>query len=363
MPKTKMGLCEVCFARPASRKTRGGDFACADCAKTLDGGASQSAPKAARSARKRTPDAKNAPRVKAGKPKAPASPPAPKHGLCERCFTRHKVETLQFVGTDLICPKCERETRFKWFAVTVFGSDAKVRRNIKSRFKDTALESKLGRVIIPKTRQMRLTKNRWRAANDQGIEFLIQDGRSGELVYADVSCETEEEAMFLAKQRWGNDQNVKAMRLVKRGGKKLFQNVRAMPGYLLVECAEDPAVFEEIRKAGSVGTVLPYLDPMTFEDLEDCDTQTDPVPIDEEEVKPFLAPPKPKVMTLNFGVGDEVEITGGTYRGLAGPVVLIDGPGESPDVTVETAILGATTEVKVDAANVRKIHNTTGGTE
>lgn len=338
------------------------------------------------------------------------------HERCEKCFQLFPSITMVNVGGEQWCYKCR--TGKTWYAVAVGGSDNKVKAAIRKSFDRKGLLGKLGKVMIPKHRTHKRTKNRF--------DVIDVNGKT----VGQVSAADEAEAMFTAKAQFGKsrkktvykpevrddvlekvvktkegrrvywcaisdkgrlmgrgtgyrsekhatealtkiygpkekpsnprEQNVDPsevdrVELAKTGGKLLIQNQKAMPGYLLVQCADDPLCWDAIRSTRGVRSVLPFSDVKKLEDLEDEEDLVTPTEVPVEQVEHVAALSNDAPPTLNYSVGDRVRVTAGTMTGMDGWVREIKGSEQCPSVRVELTLFGRSVMVDVVYTNLQKL--------
>ncbi len=173
-----------------------------------------------------------------------------------------------------------------------------------------------------------------------------------------------------------------------RNGKKVFQNRKAMPGYLLVKCQFNDNVRHCVEgtngyyvssykerlidgetgeeregetritsKKFSVVRVLPFTERFKFEDMKKDDFKlSGPATLSEKEVEKFTNKPKRVVPTLQLGVGDRVRITNGPFEGLPGTVrQLHDQLDEDPVALVVFWFMGTATEKKFNYSQLVRV--------
>jgi transcription antitermination factor NusG len=133
--------------------------------------------------------------------------------------------------------------------------------------------------------------------------------------------------------------------VTRKNGKVVFQNKKAMPGYLLVRCQFTPDVqhcientrgmhvseWREFREDGSKGPlhisskafsvvkVLPFSEKVKFESIQKGEKIPLPSPLPQEAIDKFGQKPR-KVTPLHLGVNDYVQIMHGPYATSKGTV-------------------------------------------
>jgi transcription antitermination factor NusG len=366
----------------------------------------------------------------------------PTEARCEVCFRLYPFSDLSETQGYATCPTCAEyvsgsttqtkmsydvqepetpaPTGMPWFAVAVYGSDNKVRNNIRKRVQGHGLSGMMGRIVIPKTRETKTTKKSW--------EVIGEDDR----VLGHVGGEDHEEALWNAKQKWekvktkgvykpdpvqddpfdrvevqrekrrnvyvavsksgrvmgriqarspkravetatalyASDkpkrgagpraqvllrQEVYDVRLVKSGGKTLTQNVRAMPGYLLVQCEVSDVLFHCINTTPGVGHMLPYTQPMTYDDIEDGDVPPLPTNLADHEIERLVSGVALQQQTADLKPGDRVKIVSGPYEGGESTIKRVTGDPTNPKITLTVKIFGRDCDATVTHAQVRKM--------
>lgn len=303
------------------------------------------------------------PTAKTTKKKAPVKKTAAKRPVkkkpieyrCEACFRLVRAAHIEMtivtmpdgdISKQDICDGC-RENVFRdvkrqleWFAVAcVPGKDAPAKRNILQK-KRTLMPEQIGRVIIPREPQTRVTKDRY-------------DVLSGSTVIGQISSDDPDEAIWLAKRKFSDDHADVTVRRIKEGGQELTHNKKAMPGYLLVQIETTPEAIANVKNTPYVLTVLPFKEKMTFEDLEDGELPPKPTPLQEEEVV-AMAPKEKKVVKLQseYKIGDKVKVIHGSLKGSFGSVKMTL-PGRK--YAVELKILGVPTNFALEHAQIAKV--------
>ena len=343
---------------------------------------------------------------------------------CERCNTLHRTALMTYVNELHLCQKCARPTK-QWYAVAISGSDAKVRKSIKTKLDADGLANQLGRILIPKARSMKVTQDRYNVLDNQNkvigqvsavdpdealfkakaqfgqskkrtlykpeptglltldkivrtkegrrvVYLAIAKVENGEKILGKVFDPKESRARETIERLYGakdekrtnpretniDPTDVKEVQLAKQGGRKMFQNAKSMPGYLLVECFDDDRVFTSIRKARGVYSMMPYPDPITFEQYERAEDNTDlpprPAPLAESEVERMTATPESKPAVLNYEIGDQVRVTSGSFANSNAIVRDIKGSAIEPIIVVEVTIMQRPIKIEVPHTQIRK---------
>ena len=127
---------------------------------------------------------------------------------------------------------------------------------------------------------------------------------------------------------------------VRNGNRKRVQK-KLYPGYVMVKMLLTDQTWYIVRNTrGVTGFVGPA---------------SKPVPLTEKEVKALgVETKRSESITVNFQVGDNVEVTGGSFEGFVGKVENIDLEAQTADVLVsmfgrETSVTLPLTQVKPEA--------------
>jgi transcription antitermination factor NusG len=337
---------------------------------------------------------------------------------CEGCLLVKLVQNMTLVDGQHVCAGCAKGLSKKWFAVAVSGSDNKVKANIRKRFQAPHLVGKLGRVVIPKHKQARTTKDRWEVYADERLLGVVSAADHDQAMYearlkferprkksvykpedaqAGAMSEVRKEkhgrrvyyaaydadgkmlgrvtghknqevatvaltAMYGPKEKVNKNPResvteyhvVTDVKLAVHGGRTVVQNQRAMPGYLLVECEADDCVFKEIKDVSGVYSLLPFWEDMKYDDLEEGEVVQGATSLSKAEVDGWVKRPEDKPVALAYAVGDEVTLGDGPMKGTKVKVVAITGHVMAPEVKVSATILGREVEIKVKHTEVRK---------
>jgi transcription antitermination factor NusG len=343
-----------------------------------------------------------------------------KHGDEDWCFTCRKtvadVPVFQKVVGDKVY--ADRHADKNWYAVAIYGSDLKAKAKITKQFRKEGLSDTLGRIIIPRVKQTKVTKNSY--------EVITHEGK----VVGHISADDYETAMILAKERFENrkggrgsykpsnvveefdrvekvldgkrvtyhalsksdkimgvlrgmkgpkqaleqakilyapekpkNQGPRAVtteyvevaecRLVKSGGREMEQNVRAMPGYILIQLKDDAKAFLAVKTA-TRGIVLPFTEPMTYEDVEEAEMMGEmpaPVVIPNEQIRRLIEKPA-VVQATNYNVGERIKIIGGTWAGLIKETTVRGTNGSR--IVCNVSMMGREVEVEIEKVHVAK---------
>ena len=122
-----------------------------------------------------------------------------------------------------------------------------------------------------------------------------------------------------------------------KDGKKKTNLKKVFPGYVLVKMIVTEATWYIVRNTRGVTGFV--------------GSGTDPIPLTEEEIRQmgFEVPS----VTVDYGIGDSVSITGGSFDGFIGTVQEINK--EKHKVKVSISMFGRETPVEVDFSQVTKI--------
>jgi transcription antitermination factor NusG len=259
----------------------------------------------------------------ATKPKA-KKPVKPVHYRCEHCNQLVRAANIEMFTVTLpdgtedkqdLCDKCVQlanrsvpKKELQWFAVAVVpGEDAKAKRALLEK-KRTNLADKIGRVIIPREPQDKVTKDRYEAYS-HGVVVGQLSNNDG-----------PDEALWQAKQKWGDTHLISHVKLLKEGGEVKTQNRKAMPGYVLAQIDDSPETIAEVKATKHVLTMLPFFEKMTYEDLED-DVPPTPVPIPQAAIEKVVPKEKKVVVRVTpFAKGDRIRVVHGRLKGATGTI-------------------------------------------
>ncbi len=126
-----------------------------------------------------------------------------------------------------------------------------------------------------------------------------------------------------------------------KGGKRVTEEERVYPGYILVDMVVDDESWYVVRNTprvtGFVGSGV------------------HPVPLSEEEVKTLLGrmTDSTPMHTIDFAEGEPVIITDGPFKDLEGKIGAVDE--KNGKVKVLVSMFGRETPVELDFLQVRKI--------
>lgn len=273
---------------------------------------------------------------------------------CEACLNMTPAAKIEMTYVTLadgdlskqdICDDCRANVfrdvkrQLEWYAVAcVPGKDSQAKRNLIQK-KRTMMPEQIGRVVIPREPQTRVTKDRY-------------DVLSDDTVIGQISSDDQEEAMWLAKKKYSDDHANVTVKLVQEGGKTLTQNKKAMPGYLLVQIESTPDAVSNVKNTPFILTVLPFKEKMTFEDIEDGELPPKPTPLQEEEVVAVAPKEKKVVKLLEYKIGDKVKVVHGSLKGSFGVVKM---PLPDRKYAVELKILGVPTNFSLEYAQIAKV--------
>lgn len=362
---SKQSRCELCFrlTAPSQLKDMSGDLLCPKCRKDTK--------------------ATEAPR---------AMPHNALKARCEKCLKMCFRKYMTTLDNEHVCEVCAAKSSFCWFACAIVGNDDKTRKAIRTKFAAEGQLHRLGKIIIPKMKETRRTKARWRCLDENGEPIKLHDHYTGRETFADVSTndpydgegamaeaiktfegrevdvtETRRVRKTIDRKRQTIDQihivgkrriHVADVQLISEGQKVLVQNRKAMPGYLLVSCDNDQNLLRLLKQVKGVYSVLPFTEKMDYEDYVKAEEEGDlPAPhiVSDHEVEKFATDPKQLPITLNYAVGDKVKIVSGVYA-QSGEfyVKQILGTPSSPLIRIETKLLGQPIEINVPHTDVRK---------
>lgn len=291
-------------------------------------------------------------------PKKPKAKPIV-HYRCEHCNQLVRAANIEMFTVTLpdgtedkqdLCDKCVLlanksvpKKELQWFAVAVVpGEDAKAKRALLEK-KRTKLLDKIGRVIIPREPQTKVTKDRYEAFS-HGVVI-------GQLSNDDGP----DEALWQAKQKWGDTHLVSHVKLLKEGGQEKTQNRKAMPGYVLAQIDDSPETLSEVKATKHILTVLPFFEKMTYEDLED-DVPPVPTPIPQAVIEKVVPQEKKLVaQTVPYKPGDKVRVVHGNLKGAEGEIAFLS-PGPIKNrYSVTLKILGVPSSFTLDHAQLAKL--------
>ena len=123
----------------------------------------------------------------------------------------------------------------------------------------------------------------------------------------------------------------------KNGGKKAIAK-KLLPGYVLIKMVMNDDTWYVVRNTrGVTGFVGPG---------------SKPVPLTEEEIKPFEG--RATRVNIDFGVGDSVIAISGAWQDSVGIVQRLDDSKQT--VTVEFELFGRGTPVEIAYGDVRKVN-------
>lgn len=354
---------------------------------------------------------------------------------CECCNSVCVFNVLEEVAEDewwcVTCrdkaankPVSDKHSDKAWYAVAVY-SDTKAKKQISDKFKKQGISHLLGRVMIPRVKQTKVTKDSykvlaylpgnpilqvighvsaqshedaWELAKDRfekhrggrgayhpereeqpdEFEKVVKlkgwayeaVSRSGKVLGILRGPRSEKKALELAKKLYAPEKpnnvgpraqvlqhyKIEDIVLEKEGGRKMEQNVRAMPGYVLVQLANDPIAFKAVKEA-THGTVLPFTDPMTFEEYEDAVMFGDvPVPssVPNKEIRRLIHQAEAVEKKPDYNIGDKIQIINGPWASSDSryPRITWVNDKKPGKLIVTVDMIGRTIEVEVNVEDV-----------
>jgi len=309
---------------------------------------------------------------------------------CEHCDREVDRKYMTEKNAEHLCVSCASKTGLCWFACAVVGNETKITKAIRDRFTADNVRTKLGKIVIPKVREAKRSKDRYEVLDLKGEPIQVTDWRSGKLGPAIISADSEEQALHEAvrsfdgreeavtetkrvrktidKKRQTIDQTrivgmrkveVGSVRLVKQGGELKIGNTKAMPGYLLVQVENDHDLLMLLKQVKGIYSVLPFTEKADFEKYQKLEEEGEvpkPAVVNDEQVEKFAVNPKTLPVPTNVAIGDEVKIVSGMYASSErGYVVGIVGTNVVPLVRVRIVLMGRPVETNVSIADVRKV--------
>lgn len=260
---------------------------------------------------------------------------------CEQCYTFSN--DLEILNDDMLCAKCRKS---KFFVLSVMpGQEKQVISKLKMNAKLKGLFQQFGKFILPKEVVVKISKDKY-SVWSKGKKVFAKDPETGEWikdkkgkkVQACVYHEDANEALWRAKQDFGDDYDVTEVRLEKHGGNRRVQRKVSYRGYVIVQFdITNIDVRDLVLKTFNVWGILP----MIREDWSPCPLNT------EEEALLMIEDSAPPEKKTNYKVGDKVTIVGGQYRGVSGKVLEI--AGDDAKVTFEILGRSVTIVVKCDS--------------
>lgn len=279
---------------------------------------------------------------------------------CESCYEWKRDGDLEVRGNDLICAKCRR-SRFYVLAVEP-GEETRVVTNLKKAFRLGGLGHLLGKVVVPREFRAKLTKDKYAVYGRNG------DGKVVHVEYDNpweptkprlkgyVYHENADDALWEAKQRFGDEYDVSHVELEKAGGAKKVQRAVSYRGYVIVQMDATPDAVLAAQKVRGVWGLLPMKPTLTGVRYakgeppmktkpkkweQEKHEEWSPTPLDSEEAAMLLIQTEglklpPPDLKPAFQVGDRVRVGGGGFKGASGRVTEVAGD----QVKVEFEVIG-----------------------
>lgn len=268
----------------------------------------------------------------------------PKHVVrfrCEKCYKLVPKSDLITINDEERCLQCR-----KMFYVVACEPDreSRLHKLLTKTAGQKGMRRKFGKIVVPRHSVAKETK-RWYVAYDKdGRQVMAKDWRSEEMKPARVSAETDNDALWLFKQQYGDEYDVRTVELHDAGGKIVLRSERSHPGYLIVEMEFDHETFqliEDLRPRGVWG-ILPMkiaLGGMRYPRKEPAqktkpkkweqehNAEWVPTALDSEEAARILIAEKEKAKEKEvkkhetFQPGDQVRITLGNFAKMEGKVL------------------------------------------
>ncbi len=145
-------------------------------------------------------------------------------------------------------------------------------------------------------------------------------------------------------------EKIEEKRNTAKGTKTVTKYEKKLPGYLLVFCDITDDVLYLFKETKGVFGFLPL--------------DAKPIAIPGPDMKFVLdldkrlndLEKKDRKVVLNFGVGDEVEVARGSFKGCVGKVKVIGGPENDPAITVTIQVWGRDTDIpNLQHTQVKKV--------
>lgn len=309
---------------------------------------------------------------------------------CERCCNEFYRKYMILKNDEHLCEPCADKTGMCWFACAIIGSDAKMMKAIRTKFKAEGEADRLGKIVIPKQRVAARSKSRWRAVDAENNPIIIQDWRTGKQAFADITADDHESALADAIKLYDNTeveitetkrvrksidkkrQTINQTKIVgmkrievsdvvqiKEGGEAKIRNTRAMPGYLLVQCENDVDLLLLIKEVKGVYSVLPFNETMSYEQYEKAAEKGDvprPAVVSDRQVERVAMDPKTLPIVINYKPQEKVRIVSGMYASVGeAEVIAVLGTHENPLIRCRIQFMGRPLETNINHVDVRKL--------
>lgn len=191
-------------------------------------------------------------------------------------------------------------------------------------------------------------------------------------IMAKLYCRSLKQARTTAENTYGEEKalneagmngaiykaEVAKVELLRLGGQTKLQNKRVMKGYMLIEIDPQPVVFDEIKKAKGIVSILPYGEKMSLEKYElvgqASDLPPEPAAIPVAVVENLCG--RPKSTLRIYEKGDRVQIVDGPWLGMF--VTLTDATGQnvgSQTLIASVSFMGRPTEIKLNPSQVKLV--------